>query len=117
MQRRITERFYELRLTHYPKAFELTEPLLGTKLFSKNITTSEIDTVLNGVNAWKATQATFIMSHKARESFFQLRECISDALSWKEPFSEDQLRTIWESKNNFRLKLREDISLLFDEDK
>ena len=41
LQRRVTERLYELRLASYPQAFKLTEPLLGTKLFQQGITKKE----------------------------------------------------------------------------
>lgn len=116
MQRRITERLYELRLTHYPKAYELTEPLLGTKLFTENITIAEIKKIIEKLNKWKATQATFVMSNKAQQSFFDLRSSLNDAINWEYPFNEEQLKILWNCKNGFRKQLRDDIGLLFNED-
>lgn len=116
LQRSKTDKLYELRLSCYPAAFKLTEPLLGTKLFTDNISTAEVKNVLKELNEWKANEATFVMSKASHESFYHIRWLLNKMAGEESPYGDDSISKLFEAKNSFRKSLQNDVGLLFEED-
>lgn len=116
LQRGKTDKLYELRLSCYPSAFKLTEPLLGTKLFKDKISTEEVKSVLKELNEWKANEATFVMSKASHDSFYHIRWLLNKMAEEKSPYSDQRISELFEAKNSFRKSLQNDVGLLFEED-
>ena len=116
IQRSKTDRLYELRLSCYPNAFRLTEPLLATKLFSAGIDKKTVQEVLNDLNEWKANEATFIMSKVSHKSFYHIRRTLMNMLEMDSPYTDEVIQQLFEAKNSFRKSLQTDVGLLFEEE-
>lgn len=116
LQRNKTDKLYELRLSCYPNAFKLTEPLLGTKLFSIGIDKETVRKVLNDLNEWKANEATFIMSKASHKSFYHIRRTLMNMIEMDGSYTNDVIRQLFEAKNSFRKNLQNDVGLLFEEE-
>jgi hypothetical protein len=118
LQRNMTSRLYEVRLESYPKAMEITEGLRKEHLEKqdKNLSQEYIRDILNQLDAWHATKAGFIISRKSLCNLYALREALQQKPEFDDKYSPEQIKRIWNAKNEFRATLRADIQLLFKED-
>lgn len=116
MQRRFTEKLYDLRLNSYPKAFEITDKLRGALIKGENITEDYVRGVMDELLAWHKTKAGFILTEKSLKAFYQLRSALSTEPENGNVYSSRQKNEIWECKNRFRALLRADLNLLYTEE-
>lgn len=112
LQRALTEKLYDLRLSNYPKAFEITEGLRSERLFSGTLQAQEILSIRNNLISW-ANQNSFYLSEPAIQAYYDLRR----ALNLKtESVTRSEAHKIFETKKKFRGVLRADINLLYAEE-
>ena len=110
LEHQFTERLYNLRLQYYPEAFRITERL-GKEVSLQ--TTREIDVQLKD---WKAAEVNLVISNKAQQEFYKLREMLKKNPEQGDKYSEQQVSKIWRARNRLRGELRRDLGLLFSED-
>ena len=116
LQRRFTDKLYELRLDSYPKAFEITDDLRGEFLFRKGISIKKLASIRLELSKWNKTKAGFLLSESSLREYYAIR----DSLDFSPPndvLTEDRMNTIWKCKNRFRSALKEDLNLLYVEEK
>jgi hypothetical protein len=116
MQRRLTEKLYDMRLEAYPKAFEITELLRGDLIFDKAMTQKEFLDIRNKLFEWQRTKAAFVMSENALKAFRNLQNKLNNKPQSGASFKESEVEEIWEAKNYFRRSLRRDINLIYSEE-
>jgi len=115
MQRRLTEKLYDLRLTCYREAFEITEMLVRDVVFKKTVTGEYVNQVYEKLTEWNRTKAGLIMSEESVKSYYRLRGAlVSNTRSG--PLEKAQIQRLWKAKNNFRRSLRKDVNLLYVEE-
>lgn len=115
LQRKLTEKLYELRIAAYPKAFSITQGLLGNIIDDEKTTKEQIDDIREQLAKWASSDAAFILSQKSRKAYYRIR----DALMVKPEenrYSKEQRGEMWKAKNKLRACLREDVALLFGEE-
>jgi|GEM_PF-918181 len=117
LQRKLTEKLYDLRIHHYPRAFSLTRGLLGDVVSRVDITQEQIDKIREELADWNASDASFILSKRSLEAYYALREALAVIPSDITRYSAEQREAMWRAKNVFRARLRDDVHLLFTEDR
>ena len=109
---KFTEKIYDIRIQHYPLAFEITEILGKTKsLRTGNL---DIEAVLDNLTKWKAGAPSFIMSNASLEAYWDLKRVLNKNPQNGIIYSDKQMQNIWKARNEFRKSLRKDIGLLLD---
>jgi len=116
MQRRLTEKLYDLRLESYPKAFEITDLLRGDLIFNKGMTRKDFLDIRDKLFDWQRTKAAFIMSESALRAFRNLLDKLNMKPESGTTFKESETKEIWRAKNQFRGSLRGDINLIYSEE-
>ena len=116
MQRRLTEKLYELRLECYQEAFEITAMLSGDMIFNRAITEEYIKNVREKITSWNRTKAGLIMSQRSIRSYYRLKDALNVQPKNGVSFTEAEIKKIWEAKNDFRRNLRRDVNLLYVEE-
>lgn len=115
--RSMTERLYERRIETYPIAMRLTEPLRGDVLRDfrgdKALLLADVGSKLED---WRSGDAAFIVSRKSHAATMSLRDALQSQLAEGDRFTEAEVETLWNAKNDFRLSLRQDMRLLYGED-
>jgi hypothetical protein len=109
---------YDLRLACYPEALRITEPLRKSHLSNKDVSLNEeyLQHVLEELDSWHTNKAAFLLSYKALDALYELRQVLRDKPADEGSYSEAQIQRIWKSKGKFREELRRDIFLLFGEE-
>lgn len=59
----------------------------------------------------------FILSPKSLDAYYALRDSLVVSPSESAHYSSEQREAMWAAKNRFRARLREDVQLLFTEDR
>lgn len=116
MQRRLTERLYELRLAAYPLAFEITGPLAREELFQNAETAGLVARTGDGLREWNRTLGALVMSKPTLKAYYEIREALAVVPSEAAGYDVAQLDRIWEAKNGFRRAMRRDLKLLYEEE-
>lgn len=116
LQRRFTEKLYDLRLDHYPKIFEVTLKLRGQNLKkgSTALTRESTTALAESLDEWRG-KSGFILSEAALEQFYALRRALRRKPASDGIYSPEQLAEIWRARVGFHHALRADIGLLHDE--
>jgi hypothetical protein len=110
LEHQFTERLYNLRLQYYPEAFRITERL------GKEMTVSALRDIDTQLKNWKAAEVNLVISNKAQQAFYRLRDLLKKNPEQSDMYSEQQVGNIWRARNRFRGELRRDLGLLFSED-
>lgn len=116
LQRRLTEKLYDLRLDSYPRAFEITDKLRGDYIKSGKVKKDYITQVLENLHEWHRTKAGFILTKNSLKAFYNLRAALSAEPNNDEYYSKKQRHEIWVCKNRFRGILKSDLNLLYQEE-
>jgi hypothetical protein len=104
-------RLQELRITHYPQAFEITERL------SKR---GELDIVdasklwlnlITDLRHWKSGVPSLIMSRDAIEAYYKVNEALKTTFAKGDHFGQQQVDKIANYRDKFREVLRRDIGI------
>ena len=113
--RAFTSKLYDLRLEHYPKAFEILDEIYKEK--GGNIDPSKIRNVCEAIIKWKAGVINLIISNEARKSFYSLRDSLMKNPAFKDGYTPEQIDKITISIKDFRRQLRRDVGFMFREEK
>jgi hypothetical protein len=116
LERKFTERLYDLRLQHYVKAFQITEGLSKVAPNKEGLA-SGYQEIREQLKDWRAGEVAFIMSDKALKTYYELQRVLKKNPEMGDKYSEAQIQKIWRARNRFRGVLRADVGLLFKEEK
>lgn len=117
LERKLTEKLYEKRIEIYPKAFSITQGLLGNIVLNENLKRKEIDEIYKALSSWVNSDASFILSKKSLKAYCKTRNSLLVEPDDNGNYSKEQRGAMWEAKNKLRSSLRDDVHLLFLEDK
>jgi len=113
--RDLTNKLYELRLEHYPKAYDITDNIIKEK--GNNYDVQTIKNVAADIIAWKKGVVNIIISVECRDSFFALRDTLMKNPAEKGQFSQEQVSKIHNANKSFRKELRRDFGFMYREEK
>lgn len=118
LQRPLTEKLYDMRVSSYPQALQITESLRRSRLWKEGqvITKEYLNRVEAELDEWHGAKAAFLMSDNALAALDVLHRSLRAKPDANGKYSEAQLQAIWEGKNKFRIALRNDIFLLYGEE-
>jgi len=118
LQRTMTARLYDVRLEVYPEAITVTEALRRSQMAAQgeNLGEAYFKEVLARLDAWHATRAGFIMSLRSLDQLYTLRKALRQEPELEGRYSEEQVERIAVAKGDFRMALRRDIQLLYEEE-
>jgi hypothetical protein len=116
LQRRFTERLYDLRVQCYPRAFEITGGITSEQLHPANTTPEHLRNVRSELLAWNRTAARLAMSEPSVRAVYRLRDALAMEPVAGERFSREELDRLWHAKNELRDSLRRDVGLLYAEE-
>jgi hypothetical protein len=112
----LDDKICELRLSSYPRAFEITDQLGSQNLFKSKISTGSIKQIRKDLIEWNKALAGFVLSEKSLKSFYKLREALDLNSGHHHLLNQERLERIWKAKSQFRACLREDVNLASEED-
>lgn len=113
--RELTNKLFDLRLVHYPKAFDITDNIIKTK--GNNYDLETIRIAKEELIAWKKGVVNIIISVECRDSYFELRNVLMKNPAENNLYSEKQVEKIYEANKNFRKQLRRDMGFMYREEK
>ena len=116
LERKLTEKLYDRRMNAYPKAFSITNDLLGYIIDDDTFSRTDTDKIYKELSDWISSDASFILSKNSLNSFYDLRESLLVNPTNGDSYSKKQKKNMWKCKNKFRSALRNDVKLLFLED-
>jgi len=115
INRGLTTKLYDLRLEHYPKAYDITDRIYKEK--GGIYKADEIEKALEELINWKKGVVNLIISVETRDSFFSLRDSLMKKPANNGLHSEEQIGKISNLTRNFRKQLRRDLGFLYREEK
>lgn len=115
LNRTLTTKLYDLRLEHYPKAFEITDNVYRKK--GGNYDFEAIQGSLRELIDWKKGTVDLIISIEASDGYYKLRDALMKNPSHKNRYSNEQVEKIHSTTKYFRRQLRRDLGFLFREEK
>jgi hypothetical protein len=118
LQRSMTAKLYDLRLEVYPQAITITEALRRSHMAAQgeNLGEAYFGDVLARLDDWHATKAGFIMSHRSLEQLYALRRILHEKPETDGRYTQEHIERIAVAKGDFRISLRKDIQLLYEEE-
>lgn len=115
LNRSLTTKLYDLRLEHYPKAYEITDFIYKQK--GGNYSFEELKNVLEELIEWKKGIINLIISVEARDSYYVLRDVLMKNPAHQESYSKEQVGNIFTANKSFRKQLRRDLGFMYREEK
>ncbi|WP_237275666.1 hypothetical protein [Tenacibaculum ovolyticum] len=115
LNRSLTTKLYDLRLEHYPKAYEITDLVYKKK--GGNYDVNEIKDVLEKLIEWKKGIVNLIISVESRDSYYVLRDVLMKNPAHQESFSKEQIEKIFNANKSFRKQLRRDLGFMYREER
>lgn len=113
----MTNKLYDVRIESYPKGMELTEALRRTQLAGDVLLTEDyLRGIVSELDSWYSSQAGFVLSRNAAQCFAALHRSIRDKPESDGTYSPEQIDRIVKARREFRMALRADILLLFNDD-
>lgn len=113
--RAFTSKLYDLRLEHYPKAFEILDALYKEK--GGIIDHVKVKNIAEQLIGWKTGVINLILSNEAHKSYFTLRDAMFKKPGDKDGYSLEQIEKITKYSKEFRRQLRRDVGFMFREEK
>ena len=117
IQNQFTDKLYLLRIEHYPIAFNLTEEIQHRPDPQKIVDRKELQRINRELFSWKSGVTSLIISEHSLKCFYDLRDALEMGYGENQMFTKDQVNRIFSARDKFRKSLREDIGLLYKEDK
>jgi len=115
--RSMTAKLYDVRIESYPRGMEITEALRKSQL-AGNVNLSE--DYLNGIktllDSWYSSNAGFVLSRHSAQCYAALRKVLREKPESNDGYLPEQIDGIVTARREFRVALRADILLLFNED-
>lgn len=113
--RNLTTKLYDLRLEHYPKAYDLTDKIYKEKGGVYN--RGEIEKALEELIEWKKGVVNLIISVETRDSYYCLRDSLMRKPAQNGLYSDEQIEKISNFNRIFRKQLRRDLGFMYREEK
>jgi len=113
--RELTTKLYDLRLEHYPKAFDITDQIIKVKGGNYDVNKNQI--AKESLLEWKSGVVNIIISVECRDSYYVLRDSLMKNPAEKGTYSPDQIKNIEKAKRDFRKQLRRDFGFMYREEK
>ena len=104
-------RLHDLRLSEYPRAFNLTESLGKRYELSHEDATTKWLEMIAELRTWKGGVASLVMSEQSLDWYYKLNEALKATPAKGSYFNEQQVERIFNARTQFRLSLRKDIGL------
>jgi len=115
LDRNLTTKLLDLRLEHYPKAFEITDNIFKEK--GGIYDPVKIKNALEELIEWKKGVINLIISNEAMTSFYILRDSMMKSPAQNGIYSNEQVEKISAGNKDFRKQLKRDLGFLFREEK
>lgn len=115
LDRSLTNKLLDLRLEHYPKAFEITDSVFKEK--GGNFDPAKIKNTVEELIEWKKGVINLVISSEALTSFYVLRDAAMKSPANNGTYSSEQVEKISVETKDFRKQLRKDLGILFREEK
>jgi len=115
LDRSLTTKLLDLRLEHYPKAFEITDSVFKEK--GGNFDPAKIKNAVEELIEWKKGVINLVISSEALTSFYVLRDAAMKSPANNGTYSSEQVEKISVGTKDFRKQLRRDLGILFREEK
>lgn len=117
LQRTMTAKLYDRRMTAYPKAWTITEALRRSNMLASEVRTNPqyFQDVLADLDHWAATDGAMVLSSDSVQALYEVRRVLRIPMG-SDGYSDDQLESIRHAKANLRRELRRDVELLFAEE-
>ena len=112
----LDDKICDLRLSSYPRAFEITDQLGSQYLFKNKISTGSVKQIREDLIEWNKALTGFVLSDKSLKAFYKLREALDLNSGHNHFLNQERLERIWKAKSQFRACLREDVNLASEED-
>lgn len=113
--RELTTKLYDLRLEHYPKAFDITDRIIKEK--GNTFDVNKVLLAKDELIAWKSGVVNIIISVECRDSYFVLRDLLMKNPAENGTYSSKQVENIENAKKDFRKQLRRDFGFMYREEK
>ena len=117
LERKLTEKLYEKRIEAYPRAFGITQGLLGSIKENEELKKEELIEIYKALSTWACNDASFILSRKSLNAYYGIRDALLVEPDKNGRYSLEQRENMWKAKNKLRASLRDDVHLLFLEDR
>ncbi len=113
----MTNKLYDVRIESYPKGMEITEALRKTQL-AGDVTLSKdyLNKIVSELDLWYSSKAGFVLSRHSAQCFSELHKAIREQPESNSLYSPGQIDRMVRARREFRMALRADILLLFNED-
>lgn len=115
LERSLTTKLLDLRLEHYPKAFEITDLIYKDK--GGNYDNNKINSSLQELIEWKKGIVNLIISNESLQSYYNLRDSLMKKPGHNNQYSSEQIEKISKNVKEFRKQLKRDLGFLFREEK
>jgi len=113
----MTAKLYDVRIETYPKGMELTEALRKSQLAGDvTLTKDYLDAIVSQLDLWYSSRAGFVLSRNSAQCFAALHKAIREKPQSNGMYLPEQIDRMVKARREFRMALRADILLLFNED-
>jgi len=113
----MTAKLYDVRIESYPKGMQITEALRKSQLAGEvTLSVDYLNRIVEDLDAWYSSWAGFVLSRRAAQCFSALRQAIREKPESNGMYSPEQIDRMVTARREFRVALRADILLLFNED-
>lgn len=113
----MTAKLYDVRIESYPKGMEITEALRKTQLAGDvTLSVEYLNNIESQLDLWYSSKAGFVLSRHAAQCFAELHKAIREKPASNGTYSPEQIDRMVRARREFRMALRADILLLFNED-
>jgi len=113
----MTAKLYDVRIESYPKGMEITEALRKTQLAGEvTLTVDYLNNIVSQLDLWYSSKAGFVLSRNSAQCFSALHKAIREKPALNGKYLPEQIDRMVSARREFRMALRADILLLFNED-
>ena len=113
----MTAKLYDVRIESYPKGMEITEALRKTQLAGDvTLSVDYLNNIVSQLDLWYSSKAGFVLSRHSAQCFSALHKAIREKPDSNGVYSPEQIDRMVSARREFRMALRADILLLFNED-
>lgn len=113
----MTAKLYDVRIESYPKGMEITEALRKSQLDGDvTLNADYLNAIASKLDSWYSSQAGFVLSRNSAQCFSTLHRAIREKPQSKGTYLPEQIDRMVRARREFRMALRADILLLFNDD-
>ncbi len=113
----MTAKLYDIRIESYPKGMEITEALRKTQLAGDvTLSVDYLNKIVSQLDLWYSSKAGFVLSRHSAQCFSALHKAVREKPDTNGVYLPEQIDRMVRARREFRMALRADILLLFNED-